>query len=123
MTAFIPYILFSYGSYITDAGINRKVYKYNEQLTEMCKRIINENPERFFISLNDYDEFNIWAFGARPTRNYGYHEDGIVYLDFNGSPDNGSGIIYNPKEKPIRFNKNNYYHMFGPWYRFKVDYD
>ena len=123
--AAIPFLLFTFGigNIINEAGISRKVRKYDKQLVNMCERIEVEKPERMHFSLREYGEFNIWAFGARPTREYGYHKNGVVYLDFNGSPDDGSGIIYNPERRKIDFHESNFYHMFGPWYRFKVSYD
>jgi len=121
--AAFPLILFHFRFDINEAGIYRKVRKYDKQLTQMCGIMLKEIPENIDIPLTRYRQFQIWSPGARPTRQYGYHINGVVYLDFNGSPDDASGLIYNPSGGKIVFHKSNYYHMFGPWYRFNVSHE
>jgi len=118
--ALIPVAAWEIGKDINEAAIAVKTRKHEKQLVRMCERIVKEKPEGVYFSLREYEEYYIWAAGAKPTRQFGYHEAGVVYLDFNGSPDSGSGIIYKPENKRIRYDKKNYLHMFGPWYRFKV---
>lgn len=121
--AFLPMLVFELSRDINEFGIQRKFRKYEKQLIQGCELVLKDDFERIAVQRRKYKQFDIWSPGARPTRQFVYHENGIVYIDFNGSPDDGSGVIYNPRNNKIKFHKQNYYHMWGPWYRFNVYYD
>jgi hypothetical protein len=101
------------GIALHEQSITMKFKMNNQKLIQTCEAALREKKEKEFFWDNN---FNLWLPFIGPTRSAAMHQNGVLCIDFEGSPDNESGVCYDPKAK-LKLEKN-YKHMFGPWYRF-----
>jgi len=104
------------GIMLNDAGLHIKLKTNEKKLTSACEKILKtRESNKYFWD----DTFNLWPKFIGPTRKGITHNNGIVYINIQGSPDSAKGFAFNPEDKPIEDGK----HIFGHWYSFHKLYD
>lgn len=104
------------GGIVHDYGLYVKLKLNEKNLIEACEHILkNSEPNKYLWN----ESFDLWTPLIGPTRKSIFHNNGVVYVDIEGSPNNAGGFAYNPQNKPIKNGK----HIFGPWYDFYESYD
>jgi hypothetical protein len=78
-----PIWLFVSAAKIHDVGIYAKFWAGNKHLSQICEEIlINKPSNKYFIDNRLY----IWPHVIGPTRFSIIHQDGVVYISFDGLP-------------------------------------
>lgn len=104
------------GNWVNDMGLYFKLKANEQKLIPVCENILKtKEPNKYFWD----DTFNLWPKFIGITRRSITHNNGIVYINIEGSPDNAAGFAFNPENKHMEIGK----HIFGPWYSFYVSYD